>query len=88
MRYRVIVSPKAEKNLCSLPPANVKRLAELLDVLKIKPIPAEQFDIKKLRGFKNAYRVRLGQFRVIYTVRWDENLVVILKIEPRERAYR
>ncbi len=82
MRYRVIVSPKAEKNIRSLPPANVKRLAELLDVLKINPVPSERFDIK------NAYRVRLGQFRVIYTVKWNENLVVILKIEPRERAYR
>jgi len=26
--------------------------------------------------------------RVLYTVRWDEDTVVILKVEPRERAYR
>ncbi|NJF26123.1 type II toxin-antitoxin system RelE/ParE family toxin [Thermococcus sp. Bubb.Bath] len=86
MTFRVIISPRAEKGLRSLPEASMKKFAELVEVLKHNPVPVEKFDIKKLKGYERAYRIRLGKFRVVYTVRWDEDVVVILKVEPRERA--
>ncbi|WP_457751165.1 type II toxin-antitoxin system RelE family toxin [Thermococcus sp.] len=88
MSFRVIIGKKAEKRIRNLHPAHLKRFAELVETLKINPVPVESFDVKKIRGSERAYRVRLGNYRVLYTVRWDEDTVVILKIEPRERAYR
>ena len=88
MTFRVVVSKRGEKGVRNLPPANLKHFAELVETLKINPVPVESFDIKKIRGSERAYRVRLGNYRVLYTVRWDDEVVVILKVEPRERAYR
>jgi len=44
--------------------------------------------LKKIRGEEHTYRIRVGQFRILYEVD-DENFrVVIFKIERREQAYR
>lgn len=61
-----------------------------METLKINPpVPIERFDVKKIRGgSEKAYRVRLGDYRILYTVHWDDDIVIILKVEPRERAYR
>ncbi|NJE02191.1 type II toxin-antitoxin system RelE/ParE family toxin [Thermococcus sp. JdF3] len=88
MSFRVIIGKKAEKGIRNLPPAHLKRFAELVETLKINPVPVESFDVKKMCGSERAYRVRLGNYRILYTVRWNEDTVVILKVEPRERAYR
>jgi mRNA interferase RelE/StbE len=88
MTFRVVVGKRAEKGIRSLPSVNLKRFAQLIETLKINPVPVESFDVKKIRGSDRAYRVRLGNYRVLYTVRWDDDTVIILKVEPRERAYR
>jgi mRNA-degrading endonuclease RelE of RelBE toxin-antitoxin system len=56
-------------------------------VLQENPVPAEQFDIKKLQGSKDTYRARLGDVRVIYEVLWDQQHINVLVIERRETAY-
>jgi len=88
MSFKIIIGKRAEKGIRRLPPANLKRFTELVEMLKVNPVPVENFDVKKMRGSERAYRVRLGNYRVLYTVRWDEDTIVILKVEPRERAYR
>jgi mRNA-degrading endonuclease RelE of RelBE toxin-antitoxin system len=50
-------------------------------------VPAEQFDIKKLQGFKDTFRARLGDVRLIYEIFWDEQHINVLVIERRETAY-
>ncbi|NJE60429.1 type II toxin-antitoxin system RelE/ParE family toxin [Thermococcus sp. 21S7] len=88
MSFRVIIGKRAENGIRNLPPAHLKRFAELVETLKINPVLVESFDVRKMRGSERAYRVRLGNYRVLYTVRWDKDIIVILKVEPRERAYR
>jgi mRNA-degrading endonuclease RelE of RelBE toxin-antitoxin system len=51
------------------------------------PVPAEYYDIKKLKGHTDTFRARLGDFRVIYEIHWDHKIVNVLVIEPRESAY-
>ena len=43
-------------------------------------------DIKKLQGYSNLYRLRIGDYRVIYEV-WDEG-IVIDAVLPRGEAYK
>jgi len=88
MSFRVLVNPKTEEKLKALPEANIKKMVELLDVLQENPIPVETFDIKKLKGLKDTYRVRVGRYRVIYTIFWDEKEIAVSKIEPRKSAYK
>jgi len=88
MSFRVLVNPKTEEKLKALPEANRKKIAELLDTLQENPIPVETFDIKKLKGLKDTCRVRVGRYRVVYTVFWDKKEIAVSKIEPRKSAYK
>ncbi len=42
---------------------------------------------KKLKGFENSYRIRVGDYRVIYEVHDDVLLVLIMKVGPRRNIY-
>ena len=59
MSFKVIIGKRAEKGIRRPTPVNLKRFAELVETLKINPVPAESFDVKKMRGSERAYRVRL-----------------------------
>ena len=88
MTFRILVHPKAAKAIAGLPKAHQRKLANLVETLKENPVPFKRFDIKKLKGYENRFRVRLGGFRLIYEVDKEENLILLLKIEKREGAYR
>jgi len=65
------------------------KLLDLFLRLKEKPVPASEFHVLKLSGSKNAYRIRLQNFRVIYDVYWKEKKIEILKVEKRKgRTYK
>jgi mRNA-degrading endonuclease RelE of RelBE toxin-antitoxin system len=55
--------------------------------LRENPVPAEFYDVKKLGGYVDTYRARIGDLRVIYEIVWDVKRVHVLVIEHRERAY-
>ncbi len=59
----------------------------MLLIFRENPVPAEYYDIRKLKGYKNTYRARIGDVRVIYEVLWNLKRVNVLLIERRERVY-
>ncbi|MEB3755295.1 MAG: type II toxin-antitoxin system RelE/ParE family toxin [Desulfurococcales archaeon] len=61
---------------------------EALDKLSINPIPIRSYDIKKLKGFNDTFRIRIGDVRVVYTVDWSSKTIIVHYIGPRERAYK
>jgi mRNA interferase RelE/StbE len=70
--------------------ADARREAELrtlLATLKDEPVPVKTYDVCRLEGYEDVYRVRLGDLRVVYRVAWRERLVSVLYIGPRGRAY-
>jgi mRNA interferase RelE/StbE len=85
--FQVIISRRAEKAIERLPKSYKKRILELLLVFRDNPVPAEYYDVKKLRGYRDTYRVRIGDLRIIYEVLWDAKKVHVLLIEQREKAY-
>ena len=56
-------------------------------IFRENPVPAEYYDIKKLKGHTDTYRARIGYMRVIYEILWDLKRVHVLLIEPTESAY-
>jgi len=80
MSYRVLIHPKVAKAIKDLPKALKVRLSEFIDALKDNPVPFRKFDIKKLKGQRDRYRVRLSDFRLTYEVDKKERLVMLLKI--------
>jgi len=65
----------------------VSMWARLRVLFRENPVPAEYYDIKKLKGYRDTYRARIGDIRIIYEILWNQKKVHILTIEQRERAY-
>jgi mRNA interferase RelE/StbE len=85
--FEVTVSQRATKASKNLQDHYKHRVIELLLVLRENPVPAEQFDIKKLKGYTDTYRARIGDLRVIYEVLWSEHTINVLLIALRENVY-
>ncbi len=84
MAYHVILKRSTEKELDALQ-ANIReRIIKRLLVLEDNPRPS---GIKKLQG-QESYRLRVGDFRVLYTVDDKAKRVVILAVGHRREVYR
>ena len=85
VNYNVVVSATAEKFLKKAPKKDVVKLVELIRTLAIQPRPQ---GCRKLSGEEDTYRVRHGQYRIIYEIRDRKLLVLVLKIGHRKDVYR
>lgn len=85
--FEVIIASGARKSAKKLPEKDRRRIVEFILFLRENPVPAEYYDIKKLKGYTDTYRARIGDVRVIYEILWNLKRVHVLLIEPRESAY-
>ncbi len=84
-QYAIVFARSARKALQALPPTVAERILEKVELLTSNPRPA---GCKKLRGHSNLWRLRVGEYRVIYSID-DNNLVVDISIvRHRSEAYR
>jgi len=83
--YEVIFTRRAAKQVKALQPAHRRKLKEIILHLSENPF---SYPYKKIRGEEHTYRIRVGQFRILYEVDDRELKVIIFKIERRERAYK
>ena len=84
-RYRVEFKRSAEKAYAKLPDDMKRRIASRLHTLEENPRPD---GVKKLKGLENLYRVREGNYRVIYTIEDQVLLVLVVAIGDRRDIYR
>jgi len=84
-RYNVFLEKKAFKQLEKLSGDTRSRIVEALHTLRDEGF-SRRLDIAKLRGYKNQYRVRIGNFRILFELR-PERTIVIHAILPRKVAY-
>ncbi len=80
----VFITKKAEKALDKLPDSIAKNIAR--DILKLEDNPYP-LNSKKLKG-ENNFRLRIGSYRVIYTLNKKNKAITILRIADRKTAYR
>jgi len=86
MSYTVNVSRPAEKFLRALTDKKLyQRLREALDALEDNSRPA---NCVKLQGEEELYRLRVGDYRVIYQIRDRQLIVLVLQIGHRREVYR
>lgn len=86
MAHRVELAPAAERDLRRLPPEIRRRLQTAILPLAREPRPP---GVRKIEGQENAYRVRVGAYRIIYDVYDSDQLVLVLRVSRRrERTYR
>ena len=82
--YTVLILPSAQKQLSKLPSAIASRIEEKLLELEQDPRPP---GCKKLRG-RDAWRIRIGDYRVIYEIDDSAREVLITRVRNRKDAYR
>ena len=85
---RVLFKTRVKRQIAKVPKHVAIRFWELVDELKKNPLPVKKYDITKLRGYEHTYRVRIGEYRVIYEVRVASGEIIVHALLPRERAYR
>ncbi|MEN8217151.1 MAG: type II toxin-antitoxin system RelE/ParE family toxin [Pseudomonadota bacterium] len=84
MAYSIDFKPIAKRQLAKLHKAIQHRLEAKIDALGENPRP---HGYKKLQGFENRYRIRVGDYRVIYEIHEDVLQVLIVKVGPRRDIY-
>lgn len=85
VRYRVELKPSAERDLAALERRDRVRVARKIDALAQSPRPP---GTEKLKGEEGCWRIRAGDYRIIYTVRDDVLLVLVIRIGHRREVYR
>jgi mRNA interferase RelE/StbE len=83
--YRIVFKESARRELAALPIAVQKRLDARLVALADNPRPA---GVKALQGQKGLFRLRVGDYRVIYHIHDEQLLVLVIKIGHRREVYR
>ncbi len=83
-RYVVELKPSARKELESLQDGVLARIVRKLESLANDPRPG---GCKKLRGYKDQWRVRIGDWRVVYIIDDTARLVSVTRIAHRREVY-
>lgn len=84
IRYTVVIERKASRALLALDPQQRARIAGAIELLSTHPFPPAA---RKLTN-RPAYRVRVGDYRIIYTVNDTTITIVVLGIGHRRDVYR
>ena len=85
MKYTVIISRASQKVINRLDGDMHARIIRKLETIEDNPRP---MGIEKLTGPDNLYRVRVGDWRIVYAIQ-DRNLVVlVVKVAHRREVYR
>jgi len=83
--YRIEVSATAEKQIRKLSRPDQIRVLRTIQGLAADPHPR---GCRKLRGYEDVFRVRVGVYRVLYSVEGRRLVIIVLKVGQRKDVYR
>ena len=84
MSYQVVIPKPIQKQLDVIPKKIRERLLVAIRLLADDPRPS---GVKKLKGYDYTYRIRVGDYRVIYKIQDEEMLILVLSSVHRKDAY-
>lgn len=85
MTYQVLFQPSALRELRKLPREIQVRIVTRSETLAKEPRPP---GVKKLKGMKELYRLRVGKYRMIYQIQDERLVVLVVRIGHRRDVYR
>ncbi len=83
--FRIVFKPSADRQLRRLSAAVQRRLVAVVESLTDEPRPRGAV---KLAGEEHLWRFRVGQYRVVYSIRADELIVLVVRVAHRNDACR
>ncbi len=85
MAYRILITSAARRQLRRLPAPIHARVAAKIDALAQNPRPA---GVLKMQAHEELYRVRVGDYRIIYEIQDIGLLVSVVKVGNRRDVYK
>ena len=85
MSYEIEVAPQAARQFKKLPRDAQERVGRCIDGLGADPRPP---GCEKISGHANLYRVRAGDYRVVYQIHDDRLVVIVILVGDRRDIYR
>lgn len=82
--YRIIIEHRAVKEIESLPSEIIQRVTDTIKSLETNPRP---YGVKKLTG-NIGWRIRIRDYRILYTIDDVRRLIVIYRVKHRRESYR
>lgn len=82
--YKIVWSKKAYKQLKKIPHLISKRIYEKVSKIVTNP---QELDVKRLTGIP-CYKLRVGDYRVIFEIKKEELKVLIVKVGHRKEVYK
>lgn len=83
--YRIEYAKGVEKDFRNIPIKTANRIAKAIDKLGLEPRPPGSV---KLVGFDSEYRIRVGDYRVIYQIHDSVLIVLVIEVGHRKDIYR
>ena len=83
--HQIAFTPAAQRQLASVDPPTQRRIVHRIEALGAAPRPP---GAEALKGGQGELRIRIGDWRVIYVVRHDKLVVLVIKIGHRSDVYR
>jgi len=83
--YNLCWKESVHKDLRRLPASIIPKIIKKVESLPANPIPV---DSKKLRDTEHSYRVRVGDYRIIYQVNSSDKEVLVCRVRHRKDAYK
>ena len=83
-KYAIETKPSARKELENLSDTLISRLVPKIEALAANPRPS---GCRKLRGYKDLWRIRVGDYRVVYIIDDDRRMVSVTRIAHRRDVY-
>jgi len=84
MTYKVTIAPAAERQLRKLDPQARRRIHAAIELLSENPRPPKAI---QLVGGAGEWRVRTGDYRIIYEIHDDHLIVLVLRVGHRREIY-
>jgi len=84
--YTIVYTKEAAKSLQRMPRNTAQLIREKLEMIAANPF-ADHPIAKKLQG-REGYRLRVGDWRVIYKVQNQQLLIIVLKVASRGEVYK
>jgi mRNA interferase RelE/StbE len=85
MTYEIIITKSIQKQLDNLPNNIQERVYEKIAQLAEEPRPDGVF---KLKGYDNEYRIRIGDYRLVYEIRDEQLIVLLVQCKHRRDVYK
>ncbi len=83
--FRIVYAKSVEKDLKGIPRSSLRKIKGRLEDLRRFP------DIPQIKHLKNHpvadYRLRVGNYRILFDVDWEKKIIYILKIGHRKDVY-